>query len=155
MKDQCASSSSSNSEIHSEYPPLFSSSKEREFFEQDLNYLHEMKKMDNSIRERWAAGEKEAERLQMTSVVPMAGLVQARFSILECELRTALEMWSPKKSPSNGASLHFEFSLDFLLYFSLLNSLSILIFLQISHFPYAYLPLFTNLSFSCQISPSL
>lgn len=33
----------------------------------------------------------------MSSIVPIAGLVMARFHILECELRTVMEMWGSSK----------------------------------------------------------
>jgi hypothetical protein len=83
-------------------PTLFDTDLDRINFEKDLMYLRRMKEMDEQIAAKWKAGELGAEKLQMTDVVPVSGLVQARFSILECELRTVLEMWGPKKKPVDG-----------------------------------------------------
>ena len=88
----------------------------------DLEYLLKMKAMDEEIRrkreeerekeregrregEGEAIGEKEGERgggrLEMTEVVPIAGLVMARFHLYDCELRTVLEIWG-RKVPNLG-----------------------------------------------------
>jgi hypothetical protein len=58
----------------------------------DLEYLIQMKKMDEEIRNQdqsWKASRK----LEMSDVVPIGGLVMARLHVVECELRTALEVW--------------------------------------------------------------
>ena len=66
----------------------------------DLDYLKKMKKMDDEIYEKrkmekgkGKKGEEKTRGFQMTDVVPIAGLVMARFSMFECEHRTALELW--------------------------------------------------------------
>jgi hypothetical protein len=76
-----------------------------EFFEQhrvslerDMEYLLKMKSMDEEIKSRRESGILQATRVQMTDVVPVGGLVMARLHILECELRTALELWANHKS---------------------------------------------------------
>ena len=75
---------------------------------QDYEYLSKMKKMDEEISNKRKSGEgeggKEGEEgeggkkkgLVMTDVVPVAGLVMGRFYVVECENRTALEIWDRK-----------------------------------------------------------
>ena len=78
--------------------------------QKDYEYLTKMKKMDEEIsektrkrkmREEGGGGEEEEGKeggekkkgLVMTDVVPVAGLVMGRFYVLECENKTALEIW--------------------------------------------------------------
>ena len=66
---------------------------EKEMVRRDLNYLIKMKEMDHEIQEK----RKEMKKgLEMSEVVPVAGLVMARFHIYECECKTALDIWGPK-----------------------------------------------------------
>lgn len=66
--------------------------------EKDIEYLMKMKQMDVEIQERRASGNVEAcGKMEMTDVVPIGGLIMARIHILECEMRTALEIWDKKK----------------------------------------------------------
>ena len=85
--------------------------------QKDFEYLKKMKLMDKDIikkRKREKKGKKnkgeeeegeEAEkkkkegRFEMTDVVPVAGLIMARFTMYECEHLTALELWGKCKKP--------------------------------------------------------
>jgi hypothetical protein len=77
----------------------------------DYEYLQKMKEMDEAIRERRMKKEKEGKRAMMSDVVPIGGLVMARFHILECELRSILMKWkrrapiNPMPSPSAEESV--------------------------------------------------
>jgi hypothetical protein len=65
--------------------------------EKDVNYLMNMKSMDDEIQRRRKSGTlAETCNVEMTDVVPVGGLVMARLHILECELRTAIEIWDSK-----------------------------------------------------------
>ena len=78
--------------------------------QKDYEYLTKMKLMDKEIikkRKREKKGKKgdegEGEReregkFEMTDVVPVAGLIMARFTMYECEYLTALELWGQRKS---------------------------------------------------------
>ena len=60
----------------------------------DYEYLKKMKKMDMEIQEQARAEEEERRmRVEMSDVVPVAGLVMARFHMYENELLTAVDMW--------------------------------------------------------------
>jgi len=61
-----------------------------------------MKEMDGKIREKWRKGLPELEKVEMSDVVPVAGLIQARFSILYCELQTVLDMWASDRKITSG-----------------------------------------------------
>ena len=76
----------------------------------DHEYLVTMKEMDENIKKKRIAEKDEEETkegeggeggtkkgLEMTHVVPVAGLVMARFHIYECECLTALDLWDPAK----------------------------------------------------------
>jgi hypothetical protein len=70
--------------------------KQKESLKKDVDYLLQMKSMDEEIRRRRKNGEAESSKLEMTDVVPIGGLVMARLHVIECELKTALELWTPK-----------------------------------------------------------
>jgi hypothetical protein len=80
--------------------------------EKDLKYLLKMKEMDEEIRQRSKSGSlAETKAIEMTDIVPVGGLIMARFHILECELRTAMELWGRRtrnlrlkkvREPDNG-----------------------------------------------------
>jgi hypothetical protein len=86
---------------------LFNSEREQINFEKDLQYLKLMKEMDCDIMEKVSKGNAEMEALRITEVVPVAGLIQARFSIIFCELQTVLELWGPKHVVDEGTLLGF------------------------------------------------
>ena len=70
---------------------------------QDLNYIEEMKKMDQEISDRRSRGDFSPQSLEMTSVIPVSGLIMARVHVLECEIATVLEMWKKsEKSVTSG-----------------------------------------------------
>ena len=62
----------------------------------DLQYLVEMKEMDEEILRKRRDGVCETSRIVMSSVVPIAGLIMARFHMYECELKTSIEIWGQK-----------------------------------------------------------
>ena len=72
----------------------------------DYEYLKKMKKMDTEIQEQAKEDEEEGEgkerrrRVEMSDVVPVAGLIMARFHMYENELLTAVDMWGthPEKT---------------------------------------------------------
>jgi hypothetical protein len=64
-----------------------------------MDYLLKMKSMDEEILKR-KKGNNTAAKLEMTDVVPIGGLVMAQLHVAECELQTAIELWSPK--PTNA-----------------------------------------------------
>ena len=72
----------------------------------DYEYLLRVKEMDKEIDElRKENPGQVKKKLEMTDVVPVAGLIMARFHIYECECNTALEMWKQVHSttPNTGA----------------------------------------------------
>ena len=60
---------------------------------EDLGYLTRMKDMDEKIRVDRERGHLAPAALEMTDTVPIAGLVMARFHMMDCELRTVQDMW--------------------------------------------------------------
>ena len=64
-----------------------------EVMKRDHEYLVKMKKMDEKIAEGKKEGKMEKKKLELSDVVPVAGLVMARFHVKNCELSTALEHW--------------------------------------------------------------
>ena len=85
---QYTSSDESTSEKHAKY---------KVSVEKDVKYLMKMKAMDDEIQLRRARGDLEARELEMSDVVPISGLIMARLHVLECELRTAVEIWDHKR----------------------------------------------------------
>jgi hypothetical protein len=71
----------------------------RKKLESDHAYLVEMKAMDEEIfrlkREKGPMSEKK--RIEMTTVVPISGLLIARLQVYACELTTVLDIWAPKE----------------------------------------------------------
>ena len=93
--------------------------------EKDLSYLKKMKAMDEEIREESrmrregeeeereggdGGGERKKKKLVMSDVVPVAGLVMARFHIYECECATVLDLW---KNPPRNLSSFFSLFISF------------------------------------------
>jgi hypothetical protein len=70
----------------------------RESLKKDMEYLLQMKAMDDEIqRKRKSGGEIGSSSLEMTDVVPIGGLILAHLRVAECELRTVIELWRPKR----------------------------------------------------------
>ena len=68
--------------------------------QEDLRYLERMKQMDDKIRSCREKGEVAPTAIEMSDIVPIAGLVMARFHMMDCELRTVQEMWGlARKEP--------------------------------------------------------
>jgi hypothetical protein len=83
--------------------------KYRSSLRKDVEYLLKMKAMDEEIQKRRQNGEVETGRkLEMTDVVPIGGLVMARLHVIDCELRTAIEVWSPTTRQLSPPNSHFE-----------------------------------------------
>ena len=66
---------------------------EREVMKGDHKYLVKMKEMDEKIAEAKREGKMEKKKLELSDVVPVAGLVMARFHVKNCELNTAIQHW--------------------------------------------------------------
>ena len=64
-----------------------------EIMKRDFDYLVKMKEMDKEIELAKKEGTREKKKLEMSEVVPMAGLVMARFHVYNCELSTSIEHW--------------------------------------------------------------
>lgn len=62
----------------------------------DVEYLEEMRQMDLEIKQNIKSDQLKSSKFTLTKVVPIAGLLMARITIIECELRTALEIWAKK-----------------------------------------------------------
>jgi hypothetical protein len=74
---------------------------QRMSLQNDLDYLKTMKVMDEEIRQR----ELDSKiKVEMSQVVPIGGLIMARFHILECELRTTLFQWNPSRLGSRPSA---------------------------------------------------
>jgi hypothetical protein len=65
----------------------------------DLEYLEEMQRMDTEIKRNLREEKQKYANFTLTHVVPVAGLIMARITITECELRTAVEIWGKKSKP--------------------------------------------------------
>jgi hypothetical protein len=70
----------------------------------DFAYLLEMKEMDEEIMSNIKNGVREERKIEMTAVVPVSGLIMARFHIIGCELRTALDIWTNARKKSSVRS---------------------------------------------------
>jgi hypothetical protein len=78
---------------------------EMDSLKKDMQYLLKMKAMDEEIQRRKTDGVLgHSSKLEMTDVVPVGGLVMAHLHIIECELQTALEIWSPGVSNTEKVS---------------------------------------------------
>ena len=64
-----------------------------EIIKRDYEYLVKMKEMDLEIEREKREGKREKKKLELSVVVPVAGLVMARFHMLFCEVNTAIEHW--------------------------------------------------------------
>jgi hypothetical protein len=66
----------------------------QENLKKDVDYLLQMKSMDEDIKRQRQCGEVEASgKFEMSNVVPICGLLMARLHMFKCELETALELW--------------------------------------------------------------
>ena len=68
-----------------------------EVMKRDHEYLVKMKEMDEKISEAKREGKMEKKQLELSDVVPVAGLVMARFHVKNCELGTAIGHWKKKE----------------------------------------------------------
>eukprot|EP00009_Paramoeba_aestuarina_P013318 CAMPEP_0201539446 /NCGR_PEP_ID=MMETSP0161_2-20130828/70411_1 /ASSEMBLY_ACC=CAM_ASM_000251 /TAXON_ID=180227 /ORGANISM="Neoparamoeba aestuarina, Strain SoJaBio B1-5/56/2" /LENGTH=690 /DNA_ID=CAMNT_0047946843 /DNA_START=103 /DNA_END=2175 /DNA_ORIENTATION=+ len=84
------------------YPFLASScpifEEKRDSLQKDLEYLEEMSKMDEEIKQMRTEGKMDPKPIEMTSVVPVSGLVLARFHVHSTEHSTAIDLWCPPES---------------------------------------------------------
>ena len=64
-----------------------------EIMKRDHEYLVKMKEMDEKISKAKREGKMEKKELELSDVVPVAGLVMARFHVKNCELNTAIGHW--------------------------------------------------------------
>lgn len=75
------------------FPNISMSDGERHGVQMDLEYLLEMKKLDNEISAEREKGFAEEKKVEMSAVVPISGLVHARLHILSQELETVVDIW--------------------------------------------------------------
>ena len=68
-----------------------------EVMRRDYEYLVKMKEMDEEIQEKLREGGMEKKQLELSSVVPVSGLVMARFHVYNCELNTAIWHWETRE----------------------------------------------------------
>jgi len=71
----------------------------------DLQYLHEMKQLEAgfSCKKTSSTGDEETNPggFVMTNVVPVSGLIMARFHMIRNECMTVVELWKPTAAQSN------------------------------------------------------
>lgn len=88
-------------------PDIIISDFQRDHMQKDLLYLQKMKEMDEEIKEMRRSRKVEGKQRIMSDVVPIGGLIMARFHILECELRTVQMRWKHlSKTTSSQGILH-------------------------------------------------
>jgi hypothetical protein len=80
------------------------SDQQRDCLQKDLNYLLRMKDMDEAIKEMRRTGKMEEKKAVLSDVVPIGGLVMARFCILDCELQTIQMKWPSQFQSETSAS---------------------------------------------------
>ena len=75
-----------------------------ETMKRDYEYLVKMKEMDEEIGKEKREGVREKKKIELSVVVPAAGLVMARFHVYNCELNTAISHWDmeERKSKERG-----------------------------------------------------
>ena len=64
-----------------------------ENLKRDYEYLVKMKDMDQEIERRKTEGDMEKRGLEISEVVPVAGLVMARLHVYNCEVNTVVSHW--------------------------------------------------------------
>jgi hypothetical protein len=69
------------------------SGSERHRLQADLTYLRQMRQMDEEFEARMKSEQFAMESIRLSDVVPVGGLIMARFHMCECELRTSLDLW--------------------------------------------------------------
>lgn len=82
----------------------------RKILQSDADYLSEMKTMDEANLVEMKKGKREIRKLEMSAVVPVCGLIMARYHILSCELKTSLDIWGSHlnlPTPSPGKKKTF------------------------------------------------
>ena len=84
----------------------------------DLEYLIKMKKMDDEIAKKGKDPDQgPAGMLEMTDVVPVMGLIMAKFHIFECECSSAIEVWDQNEKRNRGFVFFFFFFFVFFFFF--------------------------------------
>jgi hypothetical protein len=78
------------------FPDVTMSDSERHGVLMDLEYLLEMKKLDEEISLERKQGFVADKKVEMSAVVPISGLVHARLHILSHELETVVDIWGSK-----------------------------------------------------------
>jgi hypothetical protein len=63
----------------------------------DVAYLMKMKELDVGMQERRRVGSFDLDSMDMCDVVPVCGLLLARFHVTLCEMKSAVELWSHGK----------------------------------------------------------
>ena len=71
-----------------------------ESLKKDYDYLMKVKEMDLELKEKRKQKVREKEPLRISEVVPVSGLVMARFHIFRAECQTSLMIWEKKMSRS-------------------------------------------------------
>ena len=71
-----------------------------ESLKKDYDYLMKVKEMDLELKEKRKQKVREKEPLRISEVVPVSGLVMARFHIFRAECQTSLLVWEKKMSGS-------------------------------------------------------
>src|SRR5206468_793058 len=68
----------------------------------DLDYLMEVKAMDDELDQLRMSGDRSAQPLTITAVVPVAGLIIARFYVHAVNFTNALERWESRLKEIEG-----------------------------------------------------
>ena len=84
-----------------------------EVMKRDHEYLVKMKEMDEKIEKEKGEGTMEKKELELSDVVPMAGLVMARFHVYNCELNTAIGHWKTMEEKEKKESSSLQESVNY------------------------------------------
>ena len=87
------------------FPEISMSDSERHGVQMDLEYLFEMKKLDDEISNDRRNGFVADKKVEMSAVVPISGLVHARLHILSHELETVVDIWGGRAKGVEALSL--------------------------------------------------
>ena len=78
------------------------SDRDRSKIQLDLDHILAMEARDREILEDRKSGTRVYRPLEMSAVVPVAGLILARFHMNLCELTTVVELWGTDRAPVKG-----------------------------------------------------
>lgn len=70
----------------------------------DIDHLIAMETRDREISENRESGTRVYRPLEMSAIVPVAGLILARFHMNLCELTTVIELWETNKTKSKATA---------------------------------------------------